>query len=136
MFPIAAALALVLDQSAAAPADDSASLRRIRAALAKPASTLVVKAPPPEPTYRVEILQHPYFTEIPFVWTFAGGGVPTTQTPAGPGQPLISVGVPIGAGGDEGVLPMLRAIKRSLDERGAHGEVSRAIAEFCAAHGC
>ncbi|HZR23344.1 MAG TPA: hypothetical protein VFA59_07150 [Vicinamibacterales bacterium] len=128
-------LAMMTQSVADAPANDSASLRRIREKLAKPAPSLVVKAPTPEPTFKVEVQQHPYFTEIPFVWTFNGGGVPTTQKTTGPGQPLITVGVPIG-GGEGGVLPALRALKSKLQERGAREEVERAIAEFCATHAC
>jgi hypothetical protein len=128
-------LVLFLGQSTQPSADD-ASLRRIRAALAKPAPTLVVRPPAPQPTFKVTIQQHPYFVERPFVWTFAGGGTPTTQRPTGPGQPLITVGVPIGGGGEGGVLPMLRAAKSALQEHAARDEVERAMAEFCAAHSC
>ena len=129
-------LAIVMQSASDAPATDTAALRRIREKLAKAAPSLVIKPPTPEPTFKVEIQQHPYFTDIPFVWTFNGGGVPTTQRPTGPGQPLITVGVPIGGGGEGGVLPMLRALRSSLQERAAKDEVSRAIAEFCATHAC
>lgn len=129
-------LAIAMQSAADAPATDEASLRRIREKLAKPAPSLVVKAPTPEPTFKIEVQQHPYFTELPFVWTFNGGGVPTTQGPTGPGQPLITVGVPIGGGGEGGVLAALRSLRNSLQERAAKDEVSRAIAEFCATHAC
>jgi len=127
---------LFAGQTEPTPVDDGASLRRIREKLAKPAPSLVVKAPTPEPTFKVEVQQHPYFIEIPFVWTFNGGGFPLTQTPTGPGQPLITVGVPIGGGGEGGVLPALRALRAKLQDRAAKDEVSRAIAEFCATHAC
>ena len=86
------ACVLLVDQTSPAPSDDAASLRRIREKLAKPAASLVIKPPTPEPTFKVEVQQHPYFTEIPFVWTFSGGGVPATQrSPTGQGQPLFTI---------------------------------------------
>jgi hypothetical protein len=126
----------VMLQSAASPppAAVDPSLTRIREALAKPAPRLRITTPPP--TYKVEIRQRSYFTDIPTTWSFAGGGVPTTQARADGGAPLITVGVPIGGGGDEGVLPMLRAIRTKLGEHAAREDVARAIAEFCATHAC
>jgi hypothetical protein len=132
---VVAALVAWLEQ-ATQPSTDEASLRRIRAALAKPAPTLVVRPPAPQPTFTVTVEQHPYFIERPFVWTFAGGGTPTTQRPTGPGQPLMTVSVPVGGGGEGGVVPMLRAVRSAIQEHAAHSEVERAMAEFCATHSC
>ena len=117
----AAILALALSpspQTAASQETDGVgvSLARVRELLTRRAPALKITTP--EPTYKVEVIQHPYFTTTPFVWTFAGGGVP------------------IGGGGDEGLGAAVRAIKRKFDERGAREEVSRAIAAFCATHEC
>jgi hypothetical protein len=135
----AAILALALSpspQTAASQETDGVgvSLARVRELLTRRAPALKITTP--EPTYKVEVIQHPYFTTTPFVWTFAGGGVPTMQRRTDGATPLISIGVPIGGGGDEGLGAAVRAIKRKFDERGAREEVSRAIAAFCATHEC
>src|SRR5437870_3501176 len=71
------------DRTSAAPdgaARTDAALTRIRAALARPERLRISTRHRdlPEPTFRIEIRQHPYFTEVPFIWTFSGGGVPLT----------------------------------------------------------
>jgi hypothetical protein len=134
-----AILALALSaspQSAAAPdaVQGDSYVARIRDLLARRAPVLKISTP--EPTYKVEIIQHPYFTTVPFVWTFAGGGVPTAQRQTDASSPLISVGVPIGGGGDAGIGAAFRALKSKFDERAARDEVGRAVAEFCATHAC
>jgi hypothetical protein len=128
-------VAIALQASSAPPPSASdALLARIREALAKGPPRLRITTP--EPTYRVEIREHPYFRDLPMTWSFAGGGVPTTERRVDGSTPVISVGVPIGGGGDAGVLPMLRALRAKLGEHAAREEVSRAIAEFCATHAC
>jgi hypothetical protein len=56
-----------------------ASLDRIRERLSQ---TSWLRISPdrelPQPMFRIEIHEHPYYTERPFVWTFAGGGYPLT----------------------------------------------------------
>src|SRR5262249_7846221 len=69
-------------------AQPGASLARIRELLARRPPVLKITAP--EPTYKVEVIQHPYFTTPPFVWTFAGGGVPLAQRQTDAASPLIS----------------------------------------------
>src|SRR5262245_38402882 len=133
-----AVLALVLAGAPQnAPSDAAqpgASLARIRELLARRPPVLKITAP--EPTYKVEVIQHPYFTTRPFVRTFAGVGLPLAQRQTDAASPLISIGVPIGGGGDQGVGAAFRALKSKLDERAAREEVSRAVAEFCASHAC
>ena len=113
-----------------AAAETDASLTRIRARLASPETVrLSTDRELPEPTFRVEIHQHPYFTEVPFVWTFAGGGVPFVP-PHGDqigGTPLVSSG---------NMLPLFVSLKRALDERAARAEMQKAFAEFCETHVC
>ena len=87
----------------------------------------------PKPTFRIEIHQHPYFTEVPFIWTFAGGGVPLTA----PGlEHMGGSQLPQSFGGGTDVLPALASLKRALDEHAAKAEVQKAILEFCATHLC
>jgi hypothetical protein len=101
------------------------TLRRIAAAVAAPAP---VRITTPVPTFRTEIRQHPWFTDVPHTWDFGGGGSPTAAPQAGrPATPaLVSVDV----------LPFLRAARTAWTERGAREEVSKAIAEFCVTHEC
>ena len=112
------------------PAPADAALTRIRAKLARPERLKI--APDrelPEPTFRIEIRQHPYFIEVPFVWTFSGGGVPL-RPPDGAytgGTPLVSSG---------NLLPLFGALKHAIDQHAAPAEVQKAIAEFCATHIC
>ena len=117
-----------------APADTPAlpvSLDRIKAGLQR-APTLRIDAPPPEPTYRVKIVQHPYFLEVPFTWTFAGGGVPSSAPSVMPtsGIPWTPPLVQTDA------LPALKAARRALAERAARREVQQTIQEFCAQYTC
>jgi len=112
------------------PAPPDAALTRIRAQLARPQRLkIATNRELPEPTFRIEIRQHPYFTEVPFVWTFPGGGVPLTA-PGGAytgGTPLVSSG---------NLLPLFGALKHAIDQHAATAEVQKAIAEFCATHIC
>jgi len=116
------------------PAQADAALLRIRAKLAKPERLKI--APDrdlPEPTFRIEIRQHPYFTEVPFIWTFSGGGVPFTA----PGLEHTGATPAAGSvGGGTDVLPLFLSLKRALDEHSAKAEVQKALAEFCATHIC
>lgn len=110
----------------AAPGADPAALRRIAAALAQPVR---LRISAPQPTFHIEIQQHPYFRELPFTWNWAGaGGVPTGAPHAtGSGTPpLVQVDV----------LPLLRDAVHAMSERAAEREVQRAVAEFCATHAC
>jgi len=105
-----------------------ASLNRIREALSKPAGLRVTV---PEPTFRVEVRAHPYFTEIPWTWDFGGGGaspvVPRTIGQSTP--PLIAIDL----------LRIGRALtsaRRAHAERAAQDEVRHEFAEFCSTHAC
>ena len=91
----------------AAPVQTPESVKRIAAALAIP-PRLQIHAPLPEPTFRVEVQQHPYFADRPFTWNFGGGGT-SRSTPrppsAGSGTPpLFQIDL----------LPIVRAAKRAL----------------------
>ena len=106
-----------------------ASLNRIREALSKPAGLRVTV---PEPTFRVEVRAHPYFTEIPWTWDFGGGGAPAPLVPRALGQstpPLIAIDL----------LQIGRAVasaRRAHAERAAEDEVRHELAEFCSTHAC
>ena len=136
--PALLAIALAAAPQNPAPSDEAshsdAALSRIRARLAKPERLHVsTERELPEPTFRVEIRQHPYFTEVPYIWTFAGGGVPLTA----PGlEHMGGSMLPQSFGGGTDVLPALAALKRALDEHAAKAEVQKAILEFCATHLC
>jgi len=111
-----------------------ASLDRIRERLSQ---TSWLRISPdrelPHPMFRIEIHEHPYFTERPFVWTFAGGGYPLTA----PGlERMGGSGLPKSFGGGNDILPMFTSLKRALDTRAARAEVQKALEEFCAAHSC
>lgn len=115
-----------------APAD--ASLDRIRERLSQ---TSWLRISPdrdlPQPMFRIEIHEHPYFTERPLVWTFAGGGYPLTA----PGlERMGGSGLPKSFGGGTDVLPLFTSLKRVLATRAAKAEVQKALEEFCAAHTC
>jgi hypothetical protein len=137
MLGILIVMALAAPQSTAA-ADEAprsdAALTRIRARLAKPERLHVsTERELPEPTFRIEIRQHPYFTEVPYIWTFAGGGVPLTA----PGlEHMGGSQLPQSFGGGTDVLPLFTSLKRALDEHAAKAEVQKAILEFCATHLC
>jgi len=111
-----------------------ASLDRIRERLSQ---TSWLRISPdrelPHPMFRIEIHEHPYFTERPFVWTFAGGGYPLTA----PGlERMGGSGLPKSFGGGTDILPMFTSLKRALDTRAARAEVQKALEEFCATHTC
>jgi hypothetical protein len=109
------------------------SLDRIRAGLQR-APTLRVSTPPPEPpTYRVEIVEHPFFTTMPFEWNFASeGGFASSAPSAMPGVPA-----PLGhVQGGSDILPLFGKAKHALAERAARREVQQTVAEFCATHSC
>ncbi len=121
---------LAAGPQAPAPVDrhapsDSAALQRIAAALAQPVR---LKITVPQPTFHVEIREHPYFREAPYMWNFGGGGVPTGAPSAtGTGTPpLVQVDV----------LPLLRNAVHALSERAAEREVQGEVAAFCATHAC
>jgi|SRR5579862_615108 len=133
-------MALAAAPQSPAPAEDTASadasLSRIRTKLATPPRLRLT--PPtdrelPEPTFRIEIHEHPYFTEVPFIWTFSGGGTPLTA----PGlEHMGGSQLPKSFGGGTDVLPLFASLKRALDEHAAKAEVQKAILEFCATHIC
>jgi hypothetical protein len=106
-----------------------ASLSRIREALSKPAGLRVTV---PEPTFRVEVRAHPYFTEIPWTWDFGGGGGAAPVVPRALGQstpPLITIDL----------LAIGRALanaRRAHAERAAQDDVGHELAEFCSTHAC
>lgn len=110
----------------AAPAADPAALRRIGAALAQP---IRLRISVPQPTFHVEIEEHPYFQERPFTWSWEGAGGVPAAAPHAPGigtPPLVEMDV----------LPLLRDAVHAISERAAEREVQRAVAEFCATHAC
>jgi hypothetical protein len=132
-------LAPLLALALAAAAQDAAantalpvSLDRIREGLQrKPA--LRISAPPPEPpTYRVEIIQHPFFRAEPKPWDYNGGGFSSSAPSATAGAP--SPGARPQGGTD--ILPLFTKAKRALDEHAAIREVQQAIADFCAHYSC
>ena len=123
-------------QSAAdAQAQPDPSLNRIRVRLSRPERLhFATNRELPEPTFRIEIRQHPYFTEVPFIWTFQGGGMPITA----PGIERMGGSMlpkSFGTGGTD-ILPLFVSLKHALDEHAARAEVQRAIVEFCATHLC
>jgi len=124
------------DAAAMESQQSDAALARIRARLAKPDRLKITPDRDlPEPTFRIEIHQHPYFTEVPFIWTLGSvGGAPI----ANPG--LAQMGLPSTPGGSFGggtdILPLFRSLKRALDEHRALTEVQKAILEYCATHVC
>ena len=128
------ALALAAGGQDAPPARTSlpVSIDRIREGLQrKPA--LKVNVPPPEPTFRVEIVEHPFFRMEPYVWTFAGGGVPFTGSTGVIGVSETPGAVPLIQGD---VLPAVKSAIYALRERAAQHEAQQTLAQFCAQHTC
>jgi hypothetical protein len=124
---LVAALATA-SQDAAVPlrtAPDETSLKRIRGALAKSAG---LRVNTPVPTFRIEVREHPFFTEHPTVWDFAGGGVPTAAPRFGSSgtPPLVVIDL----------LPLVRAARKAYTQHAASTEVRRALTEFCSTHSC
>jgi hypothetical protein len=115
-------------------AQPDSSLSRIRARLSRPEKVhFATDRQLPEPTFRIEIRQHPYYTEVPFIWTFQGGGMPLTA----PGlEHMGGSQLPHSFGSGSEILPLFTSLKRSLDEHAARAEVQKALAEFCATHIC
>jgi len=118
------------------PVQSDASLNRIRLRISRPQRIhFATDQPLPEPTFRIEIRQHPYFTEMPFIWTFQGGGSPMTA----PGLEHMGGSMLPQSFGNKGgtdILPLFTSLKRGLDEHAARAEVQKALAEFCATHLC
>lgn len=137
---LAAPCAEAQDGSTQAPPSTAApttalpvSMDRIRRGLQR-TPTLRVDLPPPEPTFKVQIVQNPYFLEVPYKWDWGvRGGVPTTApnvTATGGNQwtpPLISSG---------NMLPVLTSFVHGFAERSAEREVQQTILEFCAQYSC
>ncbi len=131
MLALAFALALAASPQEAAPPTQATplpvSLDRIRRGLQR-TPTLHVNPPAPEPTFKVTIIEHPYFREIPYQWNWGGiGGVPSSAPAAGVGSPALA---------QVDVLPLLKSAKHAYDEHAASKEVERAFAEFCSTHVC
>lgn len=86
------------------------SLERIKRELQR-TPALRVSTPPPEPTFKVEVVQHPYFLEMPYTWNWGGGGVPVAAPAASPSgsPPLFTIDL----------LPLLKAAKRAYDRHAA-----------------
>ena len=111
--------------AAQAPPDEP-SLARIRAALAKPATKLVI--PPPKADFRVNIDAIRPFAdlfELP----------PWVTPPSDLAAPRVSCAKPCVAqlaSADPSVS--LRSISKAIRTRRAHAEVVEALVEYCAAH--
>lgn len=121
------------DSTKTAPTTLSVSMDRIRRGLQK-TPKLRVDVPMPVPTYKVQIVQNPYFLEVPYKWDWGvRGGVPTTApnvTATGGNQwtpPLISSG---------NMLPLFTSFVHGFAERAAEREVQQTILEFCAQYSC
>jgi len=117
-----------------APADTAlpVSLARVREGLQR-RSTLRINVPPPEPaTFRVEIIEHPFFHAEPKPWDFNGGGYASSAPSATAGAPPPGGRPP----GGSDILPLFTKAKRALDEHAARREVQQAIADFCAQYSC
>lgn len=131
---LAALLALALAAAAEEPPATTAlpvSLDRIREGLQR--KPVLRIAPPPQPaTFRVEIIEHPYFHAEPKPWDYRGGGFASSAPSATPGAPP-----PLGrVQGGSDILPIFAKAKHALDEHAARREVQQAIAEFCAQYSC
>ncbi|HZT77559.1 MAG TPA: hypothetical protein VFA27_12980 [Vicinamibacterales bacterium] len=130
--PLALALALAASHQDASDAPRlPVSLAHIRAGLQR-TPVLRVDARPPEPTFRTEIVQHPYFIEIPHTWTFGGGGYASSAPAATPGA--LPPGTAMVGGTD--LLPLVTGAARAVREHAAHREVQQAFADFCAKYSC
>jgi hypothetical protein len=97
------------------------SLSRVRQALERPQRLHVDL---PEPTFKVEVRGHRFFTDLPFTWTFEGGGVPFAAPQVG------TSGSPPLVKGD--VLPLLSRARKAMAARAAQRDAERAIREYCA----
>ena len=130
-FVVAAAVAVNAQDAAPAASRLPVSVERIRQALQRTPTLRITTPPPDPPTYRVQIIEHPYFRTEPHQWTYDGGGY-AVSGPNGTSSgmvwspPLIQVDA----------LPMLAAAKQALGERAARREVQQAMAEFCAQYSC
>jgi hypothetical protein len=123
------------EEQVTAPVESDATLNRLAVRLSRPQRIhFTTDQPLPEPTFRIEIRQHPYFTDVPFIWTFQGGGAPLTA----PGLEHMGGSMlpqSFGKGGTD-ILPLFTSLKRGLDEHAARAEIQKALAEFCATHIC
>lgn len=132
---LAVLLALALAAAAEEPPATTAlpvSLDRIRDGLQRK-PVLRINAPAPEPpTFRVEIIEHPYFHAQPKPWDYGGGGFASSAPSATPGAPPPGGRAP----GGSDVLPLFTKAKHALDEHAARREVQQAILEFCAQYSC
>lgn len=130
MLAIALALAVMAAAQDAPPPVQPAplpvSLDRIRRGLQR-TPTLRVEVPTPEPTFKVTIVEHPYFREVPHQWDWGGGGVPLAGPPSGTGSPALA---------QVDVLPLLKSAKHAYDEHAAKKDVERELAAFCSTHVC
>jgi hypothetical protein len=81
-----------------------ASLKRIQRALATSSPT-VLRLEPPTPTFKMEIRQRMYYTDLPPTWEYVkAGGVPFRAPGAGPigSSPLIQIDL----------MPIVRAVRK------------------------
>jgi hypothetical protein len=121
------------------------SVSRIRAALDRPAP-LRLTVPAPKPTYRVEIREHLLYSPnllgpVEQLWSTTTGPAPSGglhgydqgQRLGQFSQPLFSVDL-LSIGG--AIRNAIASARRSSAEKAAREEVQRALAEFCATHGC
>ena len=124
------AMAMVLQT---AEAELPVSVAQVRARLARPAPLQTSLLELPRPTFRVEVREHPYWTDEPVAWNF-------TMPPMSPLVPPRSLGEPgigttaAGVGFDP--RSAIAAARHALRERAARKEVQKAVAEFCAVIGC
>jgi hypothetical protein len=107
--------------------NDAASIARIKAALEKPAPTLVIELPKADFRVNIEVIR-------PFADIFA---LPPWVTPPGEFDApktnrAAHDGTIVGVGIDPGVVA--HSISRAVRQRRAHAEVIEAIVEYCRLH--
>ena len=110
-----------------AQAADEPSLARVKAALQKPASRLVIDVPKAD--YRINIDAIRPFADIFELppWVTPPGDFDAPKTNRDPHSGVIA-----SAGVDPGVIA--HSISRAIRQRRAHAEVIEAIRDYCAAH--
>jgi len=112
----------------AAPRVDDASFARIKAALQKPAPTLVIAAPKADFRVNVEAIR-PFadlFELPPWVTPPSGYEAPRMGGRSPHDGTIVGVGVDPGA--------IAHSVSRAIRERQSHREVIEAITAYCAEH--